>query len=283
METEILHVLHYFLQFKYPPTVDEIHLFLPKTHSRSRVVSCLQELVSRKKALMKNGKVGARYTVQGYSTILKNYPVLASYSRNKRNKVKLYIRLLSAFSQIKFVGVSGSLAMNSASLNDDIDLFIITASDRLWTGRLICILLADVLNMKRQRGVRTAKDKVCLNLFFDESHLRVPEKKQTEYGAHEVLQVKPLINKGQTYERFLEANRWVVDLFPNSFDMVRHSKKRQNNGVGRVPLLSEIGDLFELVVRLIQEAIIERHRTNELVTAHQLWFHPDDFEKKIKL
>ena len=39
----------------------------------------------------------------------------------------------------------------------------------------------------------TITNKVCLNLFFDESDLAVPKFKRSEYVAHEVLQMKPLV------------------------------------------------------------------------------------------
>ena len=40
---------------------------------------------------------------------------------------------------------------------------------------------------------------------------------------------------------------------------------------------------IESIFKKVQLSLINRHRTTEIITSTQLWFHPDDFEKKIKL
>ena len=42
-----------------------------------------------------------------------------------------------------------------------------------------------------------------------------------------------------------------------------------------------ICDSFEFVLKYFQVALIRKHRTTEVITDTQLWFHPEDFEKKI--
>jgi hypothetical protein len=44
-----------------------------------------------------------------------------------------------------------------------------------------------------------------------------------------------------------------------------------------------LGDVVEYILKKFQLFLINRHRTKEIITKSQLWFHPDDFEKKIKL
>jgi hypothetical protein len=191
--------------------------------------------------------------------------------------------------------------MMNAGENDDIDLFIITAKNRLFTGRLISLVLAQLLGLRRVWDLETSHqslvtnhhtNKVCLNLFFDESNLKVPKFKQTEFVGHEVLQMKPIIIKGDIYERFLKANEWVFKLFPNgkSKFQILNLKSQINNKRFKFKILNLFGtwnlgfiisNKIESFLKNLQLTLINRHRTTEIITPTQLWFHPDDFEKKI--
>ena len=139
------------------------------------------------------------------------------------------------------------------------------------------------------------KDKICLNLFFDESNLKVPKFKQTEFVGHEVLQMKPVIVKNDIYERFLEANLWVQDIFPNSSWIMSKVKSQKSKiqvksqkyfkNFKLLTLTSNFllltFNFIESILKNLQLTLINHHRTTEMITSTQLWFHPDDFEKKI--
>jgi hypothetical protein len=56
-----------------------------------------------------------------------NQKYLFSQEKLQNWRVRLYLKILSFFPQIKLIGLSGSLAMMNADKDDDIDLFIITA------------------------------------------------------------------------------------------------------------------------------------------------------------
>ena len=245
-------------------------------------------------------------TMEQWNNFNKRYET----SKNKLSSLKFefYIKLLSLFPQIKLVGLSGSMAMMNADEDDDVDLFIITAKNRLFTGRFITLILAQLLNLRRRRDVSPSKvkriafasslkykNKICLNLFFDESALAVPKFKRSEYVAHEVLQMKPIVNKSQSHERFIRANEWVQKIFPNtawinSKFKVQNSKlqsKIQNfkllTATFHFSLLifNLIGGWIEFILKKFQLTFINRHRTSEIITKHQLWFHPEDFGKKL--
>ena len=287
-------------------------------------------------------------------------------------KFRLFLQLVTLAPSIKLVGLSGSVAMLNADEDHDLDLFIITGKNRLWTGRFIALLLTQLLGIRRSRhsgkvrrsvgprpeslldsGVvplsgtpqndnnetmkqwsNTITNKVCLNLFFDESDLAVPKFKRSEYVAHEVLQMKPLvchsafkfsgiipnvalflriflnrddldcrfesfesinkklkrtersgIQKYGTYLRFIDANRWVFDIFPNTkndyrrllTDYHRYSYPRKSVSHPWKSLINKI----ESILKKMQLYFIRKHQTTEIITENQLWFHPDDFAKKV--
>jgi predicted nucleotidyltransferase len=273
MEKEITSVIKYFSFFTYKPTFQEIYMFLPVKISKNRLK---EELECQK------------YTPPQYS-------IRRKISKKKLNnwRYRSYIKLLSLLPQIKLVGLSGSISMMNAKKNDDIDLFIITAKNRLFTGRFIALMLAQILGLRRSRDLATQffhkyKDKVCLNLFFDESNLKVPKFKQTEFVGHEVLQMKPVINKDHIYERFLGENQWVFGLFPNSKSECRLDVIPVQTGIQTYLFItwnlgSRILNIIESCFRKLQLSLINRHRTTEIITDSQLWFHPQDFGKKIKI
>ena len=141
-------------------------------------------------------------------------------------------------------------------------------------------------------GIRN-KDKICLNLFFDQKNLKIPKFKRSEFVAHEVLQMKPLIDRDGIYLRFIDANRWVFDIFPNAKSKVKSQKLKVQFKNKNFLLLSFIFDFLfltfkfmidkvESVLKKLQLFSINKHKTSELITDSQLWFHPEDFEKKIK-
>ncbi len=242
-----------------------------------------------------------KYTVGEYSSRFG----LAKRKISKRKlnswRFRLYLRLISLFPQIKLVGLSGSISMMNAKKEDDIDLFIITAKNRLFTGRFTSLILAFLLGLKRKRNdTRYAlqathfQNKVCLNLFFDERELGIPRFKQSVFVGHEVLQMKPVINKDRVYERFLEANQWVMSFFPNTpkisnfkflisnqFPISKFKNYELNKNLKFK--IENFSGWLEGQLKKFQLKLIKTHQTTEIITNTQLWFHPDDFEKKIKL
>ena len=284
MEDLILESIKYFSFFNYPPTKEETYCFLKKRVSFDRFLTIFKN----------KAKNSLKYTLPEYSKNIRLYEKRRVISQSKLNnwRFKFYIKFINFFPQIKLVGLSGSISMMNAVMDDDIDLFIITAKNKLFTGRFIALLFAQLLYLRRKRITNyelriNEKNKVCLNLFFDESNLTVPKFKQSEYVAHEVLQMKPIINKSQTYEKFLQANLWVIKIFPNSKLETRNPKQAQNSNFENLNLFRTsifgfrilIGNWIETMLKKFQLRLINRHKTTEIITSNQLWFHPKDFGK----
>lgn len=243
-------------------------------------------------------KQSGGYPKFGKGAVFSRFRKRVEISKQKLSRLRLrfYLNLLSFFPQIKLVGLSGSIAMLNGEREDDIDLFIVTEKKRLWTGRLIAVLIAWFLGIKRRPGVVKAPDKVCLNLFFDKRELTIPQFKRTVYVAHEVLQMRPLINKEGVYEKFLEANQWVFKIFPNARKSLKIKAKngksfsKERSSLGKFRFLSLIINRFSLIVysaaNVLEEVVkrpqlvlINKGKTKEIITNCQLWFHPQDFSQ----
>jgi len=314
MEQEVLKTIKYFSFFEYSPRFEEILAFLNRQTTPNNLQKVLKSLIRQNRLSEKDNQ----YTLGEYSKLLSQQKTKAKISDLKIKRLATYLRFLKLFPQVRLVGLSGSVSMLNAKKDDDIDLFVITGRNRLWTGRLICLLLASLFGRRKFRDRHTS-DKICLNLFFDEGRLQIDPKKRSFYVAHEVLQMKPLIDRENVYGRFLEANKWVFKLFPNATKLTvtgpvggflppvlgkyplravgslhlrhpspesaffehLHSKKLVYSRQRRSIILNSIEDLIESILKRAQLLLINRHRTTEMITDTQLWFFPNDFEKKI--
>ena len=136
-------------------------------------------------------------------------------SRQKLQIAQKAAKILSKIPTVKFVGVTGSLAMMNSNENSDIDLMIVTSSNNLWTTRLFTYLLIHLFGFKRRFPMEKAEnDKLCFNLWLDEDDLVWRKSDRNIYTSHEIAQIMPLVNKDKTYEKFLFQNKWILSFWP---------------------------------------------------------------------
>lgn len=272
MKRDLQRVLRYFYRFDYKPTFQEIYTFFPSKVSKKK----LREYLDRTQ----------KYTLGEYNKKNQALSSKALISLGKIQRARRYIRVISLFPQVRLIGLSGSVAMLSASQNDDLDLFIVSKRNRLWTARFIANTAAWFFGLKRNRDKNQAKDKVCLNLFFSETHLSIAKDRRTEYMAHEVLQMMPILDVNRTYRAFLNENDWIRSFYPNvrldrfvpnKFSQVHSITKNNVRASGGV-----IGDLFENLCRWLQLSYMSKPKGAERIEEGQLWFHPRDYSRMVK-
>ncbi|MCX6794054.1 MAG: hypothetical protein NTY06_03025 [Candidatus Gottesmanbacteria bacterium] len=189
-------------------------------------------------------------------------------------------RWLSIVPTIQLVGVTGGLAMNNASRDDDIDLFFIVADGTLWVSRMMATLLMDILGLRRHPKDQQVANKVCLNMFMTESAMSLARHDRDCFTAHEVLQMAPLWEQKGTYRIFLRTNRWVARYLPNAW------KEKEVTVVPKMctsfPLVIVLMRLLEWSTKQLQLWYMARHRTSEVITDTTLRFHPKDARVWIK-
>lgn len=273
MHKEIREVLNYFAFFSYPPKEDEIYTFLSIKAEKGHFCGRLKLLVIQKKLVKKTINGEDRYTLPEHVEFYKIYKSRVKESERKVKKVKLYFKMLSLIPAVKFAGFSGSIALNNADTQSDIDLFIITSANWMWTARFFSIVLAHIFNLRDEK----LPHRVCLNLFFDEQQLEVPKCKRNKYVAHEILQMKTIFNKRNTYRCFLGENKWVAEYFPNATADAESSAKTSTLR----PWNNLLTNGLEVVLKKIQLNIILRRLREEKITKNQLWLFTEDFEKKL--
>ena len=275
----ILKTLKYADNFNYPLKPEEISRWLIATAvSKDNANETLRiSFAGIKKdlaLLVKSGQVGklnSFYFLPGRGETINSRLTHQKYSADKYKIVWQAEKILSRFGWIRMIGVTGSLAMNNSRKEDDIDLLIITQTNRLWLTRPLVLLMLTMFGIKvRHYGEIKVADKICLNMFLDEDNLAMEERNL--YVAHEIVQIKPVFDRGTYYHRLLMANPWVKDYLPFAARWVNLNKPL-NQSLNRVCLRNILNTLNRFAYHL-QYRYMAGRLTKEVVDLHRALFHP---------
>jgi predicted nucleotidyltransferase len=209
---------------------------------------------------------------------------LKKISEKKIMAAKKIIKILSYFSTVEMIAITGSVAVGNAKEMDDIDLLIVTQKNTLWFTRPFVLLILSVFGRRRlpNSTYLQAANTFCPNLWLDDCSLLVPEDKQNLYTAHEVLQIMPILDRKQSYQRFLHTNNWVKKYLANAF-YVKASIIKPD-----VPItvLSQFVETlfipFNLLSFIFQYLYMKPKLTKEIVAYHSAYFHQVDFAQKLR-
>jgi predicted nucleotidyltransferase len=211
----ILATLAYFDLFNYPLTRGEIFLFLKNKYDQEEFDSAL-------KCLVDNSSV---YQFSNFYTLKNDYSTIARRCKGNKKAAELIkvaekvSDILIRFPYVRGIAISGSLSKNFADENSDIDLFIITAKNRLWIARTL------MHAFKKLTFLVNKQDYFCMNYYVDEEQLEIVEK--TIYTAIEIVTLIPL--QGDTItEQFYAANAWTRAYLPNKIMRVSYAKPVRN-------------------------------------------------------
>lgn len=272
----LIHTLAYSDIFQFPLTKEEMWQFLlnDKAVERKDFEKTLKDLP--KEIVYKNGY----YAFADNATVIKDRKKYQEEMQKKMRIAKRAAYYLSYIPTIKLIGLSGGVAMGKASRGDDIDFFIIAKKNTLFMTRIWIQAILEILNLRRERGATEASDKICANLYIDETKIAWPEKNRDVYTAHEIIQMKPLFERDATYKDFIKQNGWVTDFFPNAFETIPHvigsSWKRNYKSLGMISAIVMLKP-FEKIVTFLQKRHMKPYQTSEIVTEHYLAFHPFDY------
>jgi len=217
------------------------------------------------------------YFLKGRKKLVKKRLKRARYSKKKFSIAQKKALLIAKIPTVKFIGITGSLAMNNCKIDSDIDFILVTKSHTLWITRLFVYLLLLITRTK----VRHPKDsiennKLCLNIWMDELNLKI--NKKNIYTAHELAQIKPLVDKGNIFSELIYANSWILNYWPNAVNLSKtFSGKSELNKKNTCFLIKFLNKLFFKA----QLFYMKPKHTNEKTTLFQAFFHPNDLSIKV--
>ena len=227
-----------------------------------------------KKPRPKISLIGDYYVLTGREGTVAQRLKKEQVSRRKMQTLSKIRPIFESEKNVLMVGLTGSLAMNSATEASDIDLMVIVKKGRLWATRLKVLLLLIKHKIPTRRARESVEqDKLCLNIWMDETDLMI--KDHNAYTAHELAQVVPLINKNHLYEKLIETNKWILNYWPNCLEV--KSLAPQDSGY-RLDFLRLI---LEKLAYWFQLAYMYPKRTREIISPTRAFFHPMDWSKKL--
>ncbi len=238
------------------------------------------------------GRINTRITTSTSITCKNNYYFLENryglvYKNLLRKRIsakKMLIaqraaKIISLVPTVKMVAITGSLAMENSTDESDIDLLIITNIGTLWFTRLFAYLLIGLFGIQRRYPNKgSEKDRLCLNMWLDENDLKWNKKQQNFYTAHEIAQIIPLVNKDNTYEKFLHINKWILDYWPNSVRIKNNELRIKNKTKNSLFIIHEsIFNVIEWLAFKLQYNHMASKITRETITKTRALFHPQDW------
>ncbi len=275
LRQSILKTVLYADIFEYPLTSSQIWRYLIasrkfKKQDFDKVLKDMGKTVSSGSGL---------YFLGGRKKLIEKRVIGKKESGRKLSSLYKTAALLSLIPTVSLIGVSGGLSMENADKKDDIDIFVITRSNRLWTTRLFIILILKLTGKHRSRKDKKVADKICLNMLVDEKNLSFVKRKDL-YTAHEIVQMVPVFDRNKTYARFVNANLWVKEFMLNSLPEIKNKElriKKENS----LFIIHYSLFIIEFLVKEIQLWYIKKHKTIETVTNGVLAFHPFDYKQNI--
>lgn len=211
IKENILSTLAYFDIFNYPLTSGEIYLFLKNKYDQNELEAEIQCLVGNCQIY----QFGSFYTLKNdYFLIIRR----CEGNKKAAQLIKIAEKIsdiLIKFPYVRGIAISGSLSKNFADETSDIDLFIITAKNRLWIARTL------MHAFKKLTFLVNKQDYFCMNYYIDEAQLEIVEK--TIYTAIEIVTLIPL--QGDTIiEKFYVENAWTRKYLPNKIMRLSSAK-----------------------------------------------------------
>jgi hypothetical protein len=150
--------------------------------------------------------------------------------KNKKNKWAK-IKIIKAkkiaslieikFKDILFLGISGSVAATHPKKNDDIDIFIVTKSNKLWENRFFLRwwIFKNKIPHRKLNQIET-ENQFCFNLWLDENNLYIPNDRHNINCAMDLILLKPLINKKNIYSKLILENNWVKKYVATGYNKI---------------------------------------------------------------
>ena len=130
-----------------------------------------------------------------------------------KKKAENWARILGFCPGVQAVFLSGSLAQGKGTKTSDIDFFIITKQNRIWTTRFFVFLV-----LKLSRQIATEKHhagRICPNHFITDQHLKIRE--TDKYAAQLFAHNIPLFDPYHLWGLFVKANEHWIQAFGYHF------------------------------------------------------------------
>jgi alpha-1,3-rhamnosyl/mannosyltransferase len=205
----VLRTLIYADLFDYPLLKEEVHLGLLECEAPAEEVAAALENLRRLDLIERTGEptVSAWWHLTGHRGVVALRDRRRQLTRDLWRRHAWLLRLICRFPFVKGVAISGAGAFENCTTNDDIDLFIIAETRRLWTTYAALVALLKLFGKRRM---------ICLNYLIGHHHLLIsPERDRDFFVAHQIAFLRPLKGRG-IFQKFFSDNEWIHQYLPQT-------------------------------------------------------------------
>lgn len=194
------------------------------------------------------------------------------------------VDILKRIPTIEAIFLTGSLAMFNSPFSDDIDLMIITKPNSLWITRFVVVTYLSIKKLRRpprlpEHSSPRVSNKICDNLYLDSQSLFIEHHlslNHSLYLSHEILQAKPLFDRGSYYYDFLISNSWTQNYLPVAYQQfIREARQSHKDPSTSSMLLTKCLYPLNILFYFFQKLYMLRYRTTEKINPHFAFFHPN--------
>lgn len=210
-----------------------------------------------------------------------------SYAKRKRRESRELVSFLASIPWISGVLITGSVAMQNATVDDDVDFLIITKPHSLWLVRPLVVTYA-WYKKKRRSWKREEKNSWCFNFWLEETQLGLPKNKRTLYTAYELLQAEWVVAEPDVFRQYYSTNLWARAILPELYERARQpnhqiEKTSQQLQSHRSSVLFWYYPVlcFNWCLYWLQVLYMLPHRTSERVGLSFAFFHPRDTHAQV--
>lgn len=169
----------------------------------------------------------------------------AEIARKKIARNRFFFSLMQMIPFVEASAITGSVSMENANVKSDIDIFCVVTKERIWTARILLLILAEIFGRRREHG--RGSDKLCFNCFMT-NNTSFPL--QNIASAHMLARAIPLFENGPL-ETFFAKNAWMHEYVsrPSFAPIIPSSRPFRAVSLATAWLLSgSIGNALERVL-----------------------------------
>lgn len=215
LEKSILRTVAYFSAWNYPVTAWEIWRYLDRPVKLSMVLDQLDNSDGLRSILRR--KDGFYFLADDEELVtarLRRYAI----SQKKMKRALAVSRVLSFFPWVRAIAVYSSLSFAFAGNNSDIDLFVVTASKRIWSARFFINSFLKIFCLRPTKNKH--RDKICVSFLATEENLSLRQTIKGDDDWHYPIshsQFMFIYDEKAIAQKFATANSWLQNKFPNIF------------------------------------------------------------------
>ncbi|MBP8016653.1 hypothetical protein KAZ01_01475 [Candidatus Gracilibacteria bacterium] len=203
-------------------------------------------------------------------------------------KTQKYVRFISYIPGLKLVGICNSLSMYATKeKGSDIDLFIITEKNKLWFVRIFATFIFQILGVRRYGN--KIKERLCLSFFITENAMDFSKIaiENDIYLFYWIYYLKPILNKDNTYELFIKANKSMgIDYSSLHEDNLKYIKIQKCGNIEKIfsPILDLFNNIFKRIflARTLNKKKNLSNSSGIIISDDMLKFHDNDKRKEIR-